>query len=168
MIINKNKKNRGFTLTEMIVYLAIMTIITLALVQSLVVVMKSNRGSFADVNLRNSGYSAMEAMTREINASESIDLYATGTLQMKQSGATKIVKFATSSSGVLNFYSGAGTPVLIGPITSKGIIVKYLIFNKINTGKSLAVRIQMKLETTVNNVTRSEWFYTTEILRGSY
>jgi Tfp pilus assembly protein PilE len=158
----------GFTLVEMIIYLALMTIITLVVVQSLIVVLKSNRSSFAEANLRNSGYSAMEGILREIYASESIDQISGGILQMKQGGGTNIVKFATSSSLALNFYEGAGTPTLAGPLTSKNILVKSLTFTQINTGKSLAVRIQMKLETTVNNITKSEWFYSTGILRGSY
>jgi len=156
----------GFTLVEMLIYVALMTVITLIIVQSLIVVLKSNRGSFAEVNLRNSGYSAMEGMIREIYSSDSIATTSAGILQMGQ--GTNIVKFATSSSLVLNFYEGTGTPVLVGPLTSKGISVKSLIFTKINTGKSLAVRIQMKLETVVNAQTKSEWFYSTAILRGSY
>lgn len=158
----------GFTLVEMLVYLSIMTVITLVIVQSLAVVLKSNRGAFADVNIRNAGYSAMEGMLREIYSSETIDQTSGGVLQMKQSAGTKVVKFATSSSLALNFYEGVSSPTLVGPITSKGIVVKNLTFTQINTGKSLAVRIQMKLETTVNNITKDEWFYGTGILRGSY
>ncbi|MFH1455081.1 MAG: prepilin-type N-terminal cleavage/methylation domain-containing protein [bacterium] len=169
MSFNFNKKdNFGFTLVEMLIYVALMTLITLVIVQALIVVLKSNRGSFAEVNLRNSGYSAMEGMLREIYSSESIDQVSGGILQMKQNSGANIVKFATSSSSVLNFYEGAGTPILVGPLTSKNILVKSLIFTQINTGKSLAVRIQMKLETTVNEQTKGEWFYGTAILRGSY
>lgn len=165
-----NKKNNsGFTLVEMIIYLALMTIITITMVQSLVVVLKSNRDSFADLNLRNSGYSAMEGILREIYSSDSITT-TTNVLQMNQ--GTTIVKFATSSSAsastTLYLYQGVGTPVSVGPLTSKGVNVKNLIFTKINTGNSLAVRIQMKLETTVNGITKSAWFYSTGILRGSY
>jgi type II secretory pathway pseudopilin PulG len=162
----KDRKS-GFTLVEMIMYLSLMAIITLVIVQSLVAVLKSNRGAFADINLRNAGYSAMEGMLREIYSSDSVTL-ASDELQMTQ--GTNIVKFATSTSATttLYFYEGVGTPVSVGPLTSKGITVKSLIFTKINTGKSQAVRIQMKLETTVNNITKSEWFYSTGILRGSY
>ena len=160
------KKNRGFTLVEMTIYVGLMATLTLAITQSLIVVLKSNRGSFAEVNLRNSGYGAMEGMLREIHSSDGITSpSATGSiLQMTQ--GTTTVKFATSSSvSPLYFYEG---PATTGPLTSKNISVKSLTFSKISTGKSLAVRIQMKLETTVNNVTKSEWFYGTGILRGSY
>jgi hypothetical protein len=139
-------------------------------VQSLLVVLKSNKASFAEINLRNSGYSAMEGIIREINSSESIVLPTTSgnVLQMLQNtGTTTVtVKFATSSSiSPLYFYEGTTTT---GPLTSKNISVQNLIFTKISTGKSFAVRIQMRLSTTVNGVTKSEWFYGTAVLRGSY
>jgi hypothetical protein len=141
---------------------------TIIVTQSLVAVLKSNRGSFAEVNIRNSGYSAMEGILREIRSSESIDQATNGILQIKQNGGLNTVKFATSSNLTLNFYEGSSTPILVGPLTSKNILVKNLIFTKINTGKSLAVRIQMQLEISVNGITKSEWFYSTAILRGSY
>ncbi|MFA5651769.1 MAG: prepilin-type N-terminal cleavage/methylation domain-containing protein [Candidatus Paceibacterota bacterium] len=166
----KQNNNLGFTLVEMMIYVALMTIITLVVVQSLIVVLKSNRTSFAEINLRNAGYSAMESMLREIYASDSITT-ASGILQMNQ--GTNIVKFATSTlssaSTTLYFYEGVGTPVpTIGPLTSKSVLVKSLTFTKISTGKSYAVKIQMGLETTVNGITKSETFQSTAILRGSY
>jgi len=87
---------------------------------------------------------------------------------MKENGGASIVRFATSSDLALNFYEGTGAPAFVGPLTSKGVQVKSLIFTKISTGKSFAVRIQMNLETTVNGATKNSWFYSTAILRGSY
>jgi len=52
---NKNTKLRllsGFTLIEMLIYVALMTTVMLVIVQSLIVVLKSNRNSFAEVNLK--------------------------------------------------------------------------------------------------------------------
>jgi prepilin-type N-terminal cleavage/methylation domain-containing protein len=164
----KNNKTKGFTLVEMIIYLAIMTVLTLVITQSLVVVLKSNRDSFAEISLRNAGYSAMEEMLREIHLSESIDQASGGILQMEQNAGANIVKFSTSSNSVLNLYEGQGTTVLVGPLISKDVLVKNLIFTPINTGKSLAVRIQIQLETAVEGKARDEWFYSTGILRGSY
>ena len=163
----KRNKN-GFTLVEMLFYIALMTIITLSVSQSLVAVLKSDKVSFAENNIRNSGYSAMEAMLREIHASKSIDQVDDGILQMKQNSGTNVIRFATSSDLVLGLYEGLTTPTFIGPLTSKNILVKNLIFSKIDTGKSLAVRIQMQLEATINGQARDEWFYGTAILRGSY
>jgi len=159
---------RGFTLVEMLMYVALMALIIIIIVQSMVLVLKSNRTSFAKINLRNSGYSAMEGMLREIYLSESIDQVSFGILQMKQNSGVNTVKFATSSDFTLNFFEGSGIPVLVGPLTSKGVSVKSLTFTQINTGKSLVVRIQMQLQTSVNGITDNEWFYGTAILRGSY
>lgn len=174
----KNTNKKGFTLVEMLIYLFIMTIISIALIQSLIIVFKSNRASFADANIRNSAYSAMEAMIREIRASQTIDaansiLYpsSAGVLQLDQidsSGNPYIVKFATSSAQTLNLYEGSTTPTFVGPLTLNGTKVLALIFNSINTGNSQAVRIQLELGATVNGISESQWFYSTIILRGSY
>lgn len=173
-----NKKNSGFTLVEMIIYIAIMTVITIALVRSLMVVFNSNRASFADSNIRNSAYSAMENMIREIRGSQSIDmvnsvLYPSqaGILQLNQvdtNGNPYIVRFSTSSLLALNFSEGSTTVSLVGPITLNGTKVMNLIFTPINTGNSQAIRIAMNLSATVNGQTRNQWFYDTVILRDSY
>ena len=178
MIFKKNKNMHGFTLVEMIIYLAIMTVVTIAMVRALVVVFSSNRASFADSNIRNSAYSAMENMIREIRGSQSIDvvnsvLYPsqTGILQLNQvdaSGNPYIVRFSTSSNLSLNLSEGSTSVSLIGPITSNGTKVMNLIFTPINTGNSQAVRIQMNLSATANGQTKSQWFYSTVILRDSY
>lgn len=159
---------KGFTLVEMLVYVALMTSISLIVVQSVVVVLKSNRTSFAEANLRNAGYSAMEAMIGEIRLSETIDQASDGILQMRQDNGGNIVRFATSSDMTLNFYEGSVSPSLIGPITTKNVQVKQLIFDQINSGKSLAVKIKMQLETVVDDQIKTEWFYSTVVLRGSY
>lgn len=168
IISRKHNKNKAFTLIEMMIYISLMTIISLIMVEALMIVLKSNKSSFTEINIRNSGYGAMEGMLREIYSSESIDEISDGVLQMKQNSGANIVRFATSSASALNFYEGSGTPILLGPLTSRDVLVKNLIFTKIDTGKSLAVRIQMELEAEVNGITKNEWFYSTGILRGSY
>lgn len=162
------KNNNGFTLIEMVVYIALMTVILLAIIQSLITVLKSGQISFAEINIRNSGYSAMERMIREISSSENIIQISNGSLELSKDNGGSFVKFEISPDNILNFYEGSGTPIFIGPLTLKSINVKNLIFNKIDTGKSLAVRIQMELETIVKGQTKNEWFYSTAILRGSY
>jgi len=172
------KNNTGFTLVEMLIYLAIMVVVAVALIQSYIVVFKSNRSSFAENNLRNAGYGAMEAMEDQIRLSQSVDvahstLYpsSAGVLQLNQvdaSGNGYIVKFATSTTQTLSESAGSTTPALLGPITTNGATVLFLRFSPINTGNSQAVRIELELSATANGVTKNEWFYDTAVLRGSY
>jgi len=169
-IFNKKIK-KGFTLIEMLVYISIMTVITLVLTQSLTVVLKSNRASFSDSNLRNSAYSAMEIMIREIRLSQSIASCSGSLLQLNQvdsSGNPRVVRFSTSTDQALNYYVGSTTPAYVGPLTSSGTKVLNLTFTPITTASSVAVRIQMQLSTSINGQTGNEWFYSTVVLRGSY
>ncbi len=167
----KQQKIQGFTLVEMMIYLALMTVIAVVIVQSIVVVLKSNRKGFAESNLRNTAYSALEGMVREIHASDSTIIASGSLLQLNQSNPiANVVQFSTSSDARLNMYEGGSTSTLsyFGPLISKDVIVKNLIFTNINTGKSQAVRIQINLTTAVDGQTKSEWFYDTAILKGSY
>ena len=162
--LKNNKKNRAFTLVEMLIYVGLMAVITLVIVQSLTVILKSNRGSFADINLRNSGYSSMEAILREVQASESVEQYSGNVLSMTQENGSTVVTFSIAPDGTLLLSKNSSE----GPVTLKGVRVSDLIFNKIETGKSIAIKIQLELETDINNTTKHEWFYGTAILRNSY
>ena len=103
----KQKNIQGFTLVEMMIYLALMTVIAVVIVQSIVVVLKSNRKGFAESNLRNAAYSAFERMVREIHASDSIIIASSSLLQLNQSNPTvNFVQFSTSGDGRLNLSEG--------------------------------------------------------------
>jgi len=168
----------GFSLIEMIVYIAIMTIIVTTFIQSFVVILKSNKNAFADMNIRNSGYGAMQTMIGEIRKGSTLDIadsnFASGTALINEVDASStltVVKFSVdSTSKVLNFYSGATSTALslIGPLTSNDTQVSQLIFTPINTGSTTALRIQLNMQTTIDNRLRSEWFYSTVVLRRSY
>lgn len=160
--------SHGFSLVEMLIYLGIMTVITIILVESFLVVLKSNSASFVDMNLRNSGYSAMEAMTREIRASEDISQISANILELKQNNNTNLVKFSTTSEGTLIMSEGFPVPSVIGPLTIKGTKVLDIVFKRIDTTNSKAVRISLNLSSSAKDQTKNEWFYTTVILRGSY
>ncbi|MBU6370675.1 MAG: prepilin-type N-terminal cleavage/methylation domain-containing protein [Patescibacteria group bacterium] len=172
------QKHSGFTLVEMVIYLALMTAISIVLVRSLVLVFNSNRAAFAEMNLRNAAYSAMENMVREIRGSISIDsadstLYPSqaGILALNQTdgnGNPIVVEFATSSSGALDISRGAAPPALVGPVTGNGAQVAALVFTPITTKNSTAVRIALELSASVNGATQTQWFYDTAILRNSY
>jgi type II secretory pathway pseudopilin PulG len=174
----KQREQKGFTLVEMVIYLAMMVVITVALIRSLVVVFASNRASFADSNIRNSAYSAMESMIEQIRASQSIDMVdsvlapsQSGVLELNQVdnvGNPYLTKFSTSSAGALNLSQGSTTPSLVGPVTYNGTKVTSLMFTPINTGDSQSVRIQMQLTATQNNQIKTMWFYDTIVLRDSY
>lgn len=163
---NKLKNNKGFSLVEMIVYLAIMTIITTTLVQSFIVVLKSNKNSFVDSVIRNSGYSIMENIIREARKSNDINTCSSNLLSFVQAN-NNIVNFSVSN-GVVDFSEGISTQVSKGPLNNSDIRVTSLNCNIINTENSKAIKFKIDLSTTIDGQYKTESFYSTVILRGSY
>lgn len=166
-MLNRFKKNnKGFSLVEMIVYLAIMTIITTTLVQSFVVVLKSNRNSFVDSIIRNSAYSIMENIIREARASSDVNTCSSNLLSFTQKN-NNIVSFSISD-GVVSFSEGITTQINKGPLNNSDIKVSNFSCNIINTLKSKAVKFKIDLSATIDGQQKTESFYSTVILRGSY
>ncbi|MFA6797379.1 MAG: type II secretion system protein [Candidatus Paceibacterota bacterium] len=161
------KKKGGFTLIEMLVYLSIMVIVTITLVQSFIVILKSNKISFTNSVLRNSGYSIMENIIREVRSSKTINQCGSGILELTQSD-NNIVKFYKNSDGLLLLSEGSPTLINKGFLNNKGSRISELSCNSIDTGKSKALKIKLVLETEIGGQSKSENFYSTIILRGSY
>ena len=162
---DNTKKNRGFSLVEMLVYLGIMVVITVTLVQSFIVVLKSNRVSFADSVLRSSGYLIMENIIREVRSSKDIGQCSPGVIQLIQDN--NIVSFSIINN-LLKLSEGNPTLVDKGFLNSKGTEVVLLSCNQINTGKSKAIKIKLILNTEIGGQAKNELFYSTVVLRGSY
>ena len=165
--INCLNKQYGFTLVEMLVYLGIMTVITITLVQSFIVVLKSNRVSFADSVLRNSGYSVMENITREIRSSKDINTCGSGILQLVKSD-NSIVNFSVNSDGLLLLSEGNPTLVDKGFLNSKETKIFKMSCIQINNFISKALKIELNLGTEIGGQMKKESFYSTIILRSSY
>ncbi|MFA6227347.1 MAG: hypothetical protein WC631_02645 [Candidatus Paceibacterota bacterium] len=170
------KNNTGFALAEMIVYVAIMTVITAVLVQSIITVVKSNKQSFASNSIKDSAITSLEKMTREIRNAESIDLVnsslnvTNGILQINSkdsSGNPEIIRFYLQSN-ILMINASSSINTLFGPLTSNNIKVSNLKFIPIITPVSSAVKIEMTLENNGKDFVKTEDFYSTVILRGSY
>jgi len=170
----KNKK--GFALVEMMVYLAIMTVVTIAMVNVVIVVIKSNKESFIDNNIKNSALSGLERIVRETRSASNIDYgqsvfnNSNGVLVLNstdQSGNPEVIKFYINSQILKVDVSGA-SPSTGGILTLKGTRVTSLIFKPINTSNSKAVKIEMVIESGEPSSVKTENFYSTVILRGSY
>lgn len=161
------KNQKGFSFVEMIVYLSLMTVITLVIVQSIVIVLKSNKESFNSNMIENSAVSVLERVKRESRRAKSIDVensnLANGILQFNillEDEATSTSKVMLNG-GSVDVYEGG---IFSGPLTSSGAEVSFLSFKQIKTEKSEAIKTII----TVKSGEKVETFYSTEILRGSY
>lgn len=165
---------RGYSLIEVIVYIAIFTSISILVINSFIAILSSFKNTEANRRLLESGSLVMERMTREIRQANSIDLINStigsnpGTLQLNEedSGGNSIfVKFKKENNGEIDIYrnNNSGENLL-----SSQVLATSLIFRRITTTESEAVKIEMTLNYTNGSIVKNEKFYNTIILRGSY
>ncbi len=165
--------NRGFSLVETIVYLALFVMLSVVVIHALVTTVKLFVEIRTNRDFVDSGYIAMERMTREIRGATSVDTVnstlgtSPGVLQLNttdDAGVAKTVKFVTSG-GVLQLYEN-GT--LSGALIGQNSTVTSLTFTQITTTKSKAVKVHLTIEDTRNSRNPTESFQDTIIMRRSY
>jgi len=152
---------KGFTLIETIIYTAIIAVIFILVVNSLSIVIKAfNQGRVA-IKINNSAEVAMERMTREIRFAYDID----GSSTLDHLVLNTDVEFYLDSGKIMIIDRGASAVAL----TSDDLTVTNLVFRQINSSSiSKAVKIEMAIQGSSGNYQKTENFYNTAILRGSY
>ncbi len=169
---NKNKQ-KGYSLVEMLIYLAIFTIMSIAVINSFIVIMSSFTTTRTNRDLLESGSTAMERMSREIRQAISVDVANStlgtnsGLLQLNStnnSGNVTVVKFNVLN-GNLNLSQDG---VLFDNLLGQNISTTNLIFRRIATTKGEAIKIELTLQDTKSKNLKTANFYNTIILRGGY
>ncbi len=167
------KKNKGYSLIEAIVYLAIFGTLSVLVINSFLVVLSSFNRSRINSNLAESGASAMERMSREIRQAKNIDTTNSvlnssfGTLQLNSTNSSNVAKIEkfNVSNGDLNLYED---DVLVGNLLGQKVDITSFIVRRITTVEGEAVKIEMTLQNTGSTTIATANFYNTIILRGSY
>jgi len=169
----KMKNNRGVGLMEAIIYVAILAVVSTLAVNSLLMMMKSFSHARLMRDINSSAEVAMERITRDARLAYDID--ADGSVLGSNPGRLLLNTLDSGGSPTtMDFYldngalmvaedGGAGQP-LSAPLAE----VTSLVFYKIETPISKAVKIEMELKATNTRYERTAKFYDTVILRGSY
>ena len=172
-IFKKNRLfKRGFSIIEILIYLAIFTSISILVINSFIVIISSFSTIQTNHNLLDSGSLVMERLSREIRQSKNIDVVNSQinggeVLQLNStdnSGTAIKVKFIKEGNN-LNLYKN---DIIIGNLLVKNIIVDSISFDRISLAKSEGVKIKIVLKDTKSKLLKTENFYNTIILRGGY
>jgi Tfp pilus assembly protein PilW len=167
----------GLSLVEIVVYLGIVTILTVAVVNSIIGLVTIYQKIKVVRQLRQSAVVAMDRITREIRNASSVDVGNSvlntnpGSLQLNTvtPSGTQTVKFTLTNTGVNNgVIRVLENGVDKGPLTSGRASTTNLIFRQITTPYSQAVKIEMTMVASSSKFIRTAKFYDTIILRGSY
>lgn len=175
-MLNLNKK-KGFSLIEIIIYLAIFSIISIVVINSFIVTLSAFQVTKTNRNLQESGSTVMERISREIRQAKIVNgiagspshvLSLTGDDSLGNDRTIQFKGETGSLGGVINFYEGVGGSTLTGNLLSPNIVVTNLIFNRLVTPKGDAVKIEMTLEDIKSKDHKTAKFYNTVLLRGAY
>ncbi|KND48027.1 MAG: hypothetical protein AB201_00295 [Parcubacteria bacterium C7867-006] len=164
----KNKKS-GYTLVEMVIYVAVMSIVFLLIVNTVLSFTKSYKGIYVLRIVDGSAVDAMERMTREIRGATSVD--TVNSTFGSNPGVLTLVSVSSSNSTTTKFYLDNGVlkvdinGVYSGPLSGVGVSVDSLIFTKLDSGISTAIKIDMIVRGTAGQTTRTKNYHTTILLK---
>ncbi len=162
-----NIKKGGYSLVEMIVYVALLSLILLSIINIVFSFGRSYERLGALRTAEHTGLAAMERIVRDIHAATSVD--------------TSLSTLGTSP-GVLSLVAGATTTKFyvvngelrmdvmgsyVGPLSVSSAKLTSLTFKLITTPKTQAVKIDMTVMGTAGQATSSKTFHTTAILKNS-
>ena len=164
----KNNSKKGFALPEMIVYLAIFIMVSVAVISGLVTMSTFLRKTKVYNDLNRNGQS-MERVIRLIRSGSSVD----GATSVFDSSPGRLVFLVPNGGGNDTYDISVASSTLIlkkngvsENLTGSSVQVSSLFFRKIASVKSTAVRIELTLAS--NNSSTTESFATGAVLRNSY
>lgn len=165
------KTQKGFTLMEILIYIAVLTGLSVLGVNSILTITRAFGTVRLTRSIDTSAAVAMERMIREIRLASNIDPTSEfdqpdGVLKLN-AGLPTAIEFSTTTDLVLTVKEGGTSEE---DLTQSGIEVTSLIFRKISPSEnSRAVKIEIELRGTKGGFQKSEKFYgTATVLRGSH
>ncbi len=158
--------NRGFTLVELIVYVALTALLASALVVSTVSIQETLLYMKATHKLTASGYTTLERVTRDIRFASGIDL---GGSVLESSPGTLVLNLPTGSvtfavvGGKVTVREGAGAQV---PLTTDRVNVDLLRFTRMHHARAEGILVELRLSSSVRGTTLEKHFRTFVQLDG--
>lgn len=159
-------KKQGFTLIEMLIYIAVLTLATSAAVVTLIslrTVLERNR---VERQLTDAATSILERFVREVRGAKGVGISG-GLLQLNQTPTT--TSFYLSGSDVKVRTQVGGSVLSDYPLDPPSVVVSNLSFTEYTgTSTSSAVRVSFTLSVTGSRASTTKMFGTTAVARGSY
>ncbi len=161
IFMKKNKKS-GSTVLELLFYIALFSVMSLVVINSMITMTKSFKETTIQAELTLSG-AVMERLSREIRQANSITSISTSDLVLN-TGTNKTIEFLLSGLNLQLIENS----VLTGNLNPQNISINNLVFTKVNTLKSQAVKVSFTIKSNDDVLARTYDFYDTIVLRGSY
>lgn len=163
---------KGFSLVETLIYIGLLVLIVSVTVYAIFGMVRAQRNMKSSVLIQESATAAFDRLVREIRDADGVDASSTlgtnpGVLKLNttdSSGNGRTLEFSVSS-GQLTLKEDS---TVLGPLTVNGVTVTNLVFYHVDTSASDMIRASMTLSAGTSTSLKTETFYTSAILRGSY
>ncbi|MEK7113430.1 MAG: hypothetical protein AAB873_01240, partial [Patescibacteria group bacterium] len=158
--------NNGYALMETLFYIALFSILSILIINSMIVMMGSFKETAIQAELRQ-GADILKKMTQEIRSAHRIDEISTNALKigtLDEDNNERDVDFLLSGTDVRFLESDD----FIANLNSQNLEVTNLSFTEINTTNSVAIKISVSVRSKRDKQNRVVDFYDTVVLRGSY
>jgi type II secretory pathway pseudopilin PulG len=157
----------GFTVIELIIYLAVMALLTSAVVYSIYGLVSTYQKIKVVKAVERSAIVALDTIGREIRGASDFLSTTTGSIRLDSTigSGTRSVLFYRDLNGVVRVSENG---IDTGPLTASNASTTRLVFFPITTLRSRAVMVEMTVRASSTRYVSEERFYTTAVLRGSY
>lgn len=167
---NPVKRNKGVTLVEIVIYFALLAVVTAVVIDSLFSLFKSYAAIKVGQDMETTAIQVLDRMTRDIHDADSVLVAQSSfgiptsyvTLSMNPAG-TETVRYIASSSQIAVDKNG----VYLGNLSLSTITVDNFNIRYINGTSTQALKIELGLMGQVRNASTTIYkdFYTTVQLR---
>ncbi len=166
------ERRKGFTLIEILTYVAIIGLFFVVVVNTFITLARSYTAIHAVGDLHVAAATALDRMVFEIRRASRVDTAnsvfnsSPGTLALlvPLDGGGESQKLFSVNGGIEFFQDGNSN----GLLTPGNVTISNLIFRRVATSDAELVRVEMELETAYGTTTKSAWFYDSAVLRGDY
>ena len=140
----KLNNNKGYAMLEILFYIALFAILSIAVIDAMIMMTKSFRETTIHKELIQGG-NIMEKITREIRQASEINSISTNNIKFSTTnldGTSKTIEFSLSGTDIRFLEND----VFIGNLNTTNVSVLALNFTQINTTKGNAVKISLRVK----------------------
>lgn len=161
-----SRSERGYALLELLFYIALFTVLSLLVINSLILMTRVFRETMIYGELTQSSF-IMERISREARQANSINTISVTSLKLNtkdEAEVDKTIEFILSGSNLQLLEND----VFIGNLNTPNIIVADMSFSQIDTLEGSAVKVFLTIRSSNDAFARTFDFYDTIVLRGNY
>ncbi|MHB1118279.1 MAG: prepilin-type N-terminal cleavage/methylation domain-containing protein [Minisyncoccota bacterium] len=173
MTLISSARSRGFTLVEMIVYVAILSVVAVLATNVTLAMTRAFTDLRVSRDLNSSATVLFERLTRDIRSANGIDV-AQSTFNVSPGRLTLNTKDSLGANTTIEFYVENGLikmnegGIAQGAIMTASTRIDSFVVRQLLNANTAAVTVEATISATRGDITQTRNFYTTVVLRGTY